>query len=143
LTAHQQPLSAVEGTAVAQLLVATFTDANPNPDLADYSAAVDWGDGDTTAGISIQADQVTPGQFDVYATKSLPYAEEASYTVSVTLHDAGGAETSVNDSIVISDAALTLTQFLPPAPVVNVPITNANLATFSDADIGGSLSDYT
>src|SRR6202030_258634 len=69
VTASGQPINAIEGAAVTNVLLATFTEKNPNFGAQNFAATVDWGDGDTTAGVSIQADAQVAGQFDVFASK--------------------------------------------------------------------------
>ncbi|MBV9123371.1 MAG: hypothetical protein JO112_08445, partial [Planctomycetes bacterium] len=91
LSAIARPVSAVEGQGVSNVQVATFTDADPNGQAGDYTATIQWGDGDTSAG-SISAGT---GDFVVTASKPHPYAEEGSYTVSISIHDVGGATTDV------------------------------------------------
>ena len=40
-----QPVAAVAGQAFTNVVVATFTDSNPNATPTDFTAAIDWGDG--------------------------------------------------------------------------------------------------
>src|SRR5438094_1393651 len=59
LTAASMSLNATEGASFAGP-VATFSDANPSASLSDYTATIDWGDGQTsTADIA----QATTGGF--------------------------------------------------------------------------------
>jgi glucose/arabinose dehydrogenase len=85
------PVNAVEGQAVTNVQVATFTDADPAGTANDYTATVRWGDGETSTG-SISA---SGNGFVVTASKPHPYAEQGSYTVQVSIQDAGGATTDV------------------------------------------------
>jgi Tol biopolymer transport system component len=87
LTAIGTGVQAVEGAAFRGV-VATFTDADPNGQLGDYSATIDWGDGTTTAG-AVTADPVIAGQFDVSGGRT--YAEEGAFGIVVTITDSGGS----------------------------------------------------
>jgi N-acetylneuraminic acid mutarotase len=87
------PLSTVAGQALGNVLVATFTDADPGGTPASYAAIASWGDGETTSG-AIAADPTVPGQFDVSSTKPQPYIMPGSATVSVTVTDLSAGSSS-------------------------------------------------
>jgi|SRR5579864_8823679 len=69
-----------------QLVVATFKDADPNPQLANFSATINWGDSTSSAG-TITANG--SGGFDVTGTHS--YGKVGGWTVTIQINDAGGA----------------------------------------------------
>jgi hypothetical protein len=79
-------------------VIATFTDGDPAGTASDYTAAINWGDGDTTAGYSIAPDPNVAGQFDLTATKSHPYASGAAKTINITLQDTGGSMAAVQST---------------------------------------------
>jgi CSLREA domain-containing protein len=144
LTGAATSNAAVEGdkAGVTKVLVATFTDANPNAPLSDFSATVNWGDGDTTASVSISADPSLAGQFDVIATKTNAYAEEGTKSIVVTITDVGGSSATASSTITVADAALTA------APVAvcsaeSIPVTNVPVATFTDAGGAEPVGNYT
>jgi hypothetical protein len=89
--------------------MATFTDANPFPNIDDFTATIDWGDGSTSSG-TITADPSVPGQFDV--TDTHDYSETGTIPVNVTIADAGGSSVSasssahINSLIVNGDSAV-------------------------------------
>jgi hypothetical protein len=85
LTPSGQSLPATEGAAFSGV-VATFTDADPSATAASFSAAVAWGDGESSAG-SVVSDPRVAGRFNVLASKPHPYAEEGSQAVTVTITD--------------------------------------------------------
>lgn len=123
-------LSAVEGAAFSAA-VGTFTDDDPHGTAADYTATIDWGDGQTSSG-----GVGGTGPFTVFGTHV--YEEEGAYQVKVFVADAGGSTTSVTDSMSVADAALhgigiTRTTINP----VTGPV-----ATFTDDDPFGTASDY-
>jgi hypothetical protein len=141
LTASATTINATEGAALSNVLVATFTDQDPAGAASDYSAVIDWGDGDATVpgSISIQADAQVAGQFDVYTSKTNPFAEEGSQPVTVTITD-NQASTIAESTTVIADAALS------GSPVAVNPIAGAPfsgpVASFTDADPKGTAGDY-
>ncbi|MGW1169157.1 hypothetical protein [Streptomyces sp. NPDC002550] len=91
-TVSDAPLTAVgirfrERTGVPfTATVATFTDADPNAVAADFTAAIDWGDG-TTSGGTVTANG--SGGFNVSGDHT--YARPGRKTVVVTITDAGGS----------------------------------------------------
>src|SRR4029077_15275422 len=85
LTAAGVNFSATEGASFAGV-VATFGDADPNGSVSDYTATIDWGDGQTSSG---SIDQGTAGGFVVSGSHN--YGDEGSYTVTVQIADAGGS----------------------------------------------------
>jgi parallel beta-helix repeat protein len=106
LTGTGTSLVAVPAQPLSNVLVATFSDPGSDGTPADYSATITWGDGDTTAGITITPDAQVAGQFDVYASKTNPYALTGSYAVQVTIRDVGGASTAVASTARVSSVAV-------------------------------------
>lgn len=83
-----QSIQATAGQPFSGVL-ASFTDANPNATTADYSATIDWGDG-TTSQVGAGAFTTNNrGGFDL--TAGHDFAAAGSYTVHVTITDAGGS----------------------------------------------------
>jgi PKD repeat protein len=115
--------------------VATFTDANAGAPVSDFTTTIDWGDGSTSAGTV----SGSGGKFTVSGTHA--YAEEGTYTVKVSIKDDGGSTAAATDTAKVSDAPLTAT-----ASAIH-PVEGASrsrtVATFTDADPGGKVSDYT
>ncbi|HEU5271331.1 MAG TPA: PKD domain-containing protein, partial [Jatrophihabitans sp.] len=136
ITATAMPVSAVEGQPFTAP-VATFTDPDPSGTAGDYLAMVDWGDGAPASpgDITKSAD----GTFTV--TGQHTYAEEGSYPVSVTVtdDDVPYNTDTVGGTGTVTDAVLAATgvDFLSTNPV------NRVLATFTDANPTGPLSDFT
>jgi hypothetical protein len=120
------PVSAVEGTPFSGV-VADFTDANPAAAAADFSAAITWGDGQSSAG-AIAADG--HGGFTVAGSNT--YATQGNYPVTVTITDAGGAGATVTAAVAVADAPLSITD-MPPAAAEVTPFSGV-VADFTDAD---------
>ena len=138
LTPTATNIVATEGATFTSA-VATFTDADPAGTPTDYTATVDWGD--KTALTTVSGSQITEtnGVFSVAGGHT--YAEEGTYTLTVTVADIGGAAATINPVAVVADAPLSAT-----ASAVNA--TEAStfsgpVATFSDANPAGAATDYT
>src|SRR5262249_45073050 len=80
LHVQAQPIAAVAGQALTNVTVATFTDSDTNAKPADFTATINWGDGNTTAGTRTAAGQ---GTFDV--TGSHTYIAAGTYTLAVQI----------------------------------------------------------
>jgi hypothetical protein len=139
------PLTNVpEGVSTGSLTLATFSDANPKPDINDYTATVTWGDGATDTltaaggGIMDNGD----GTFSVVGAHA--YAEEGKNLLfSVQVADAGGASDSAAITVTVGDAALTIQALTPPAATEGVNTGSVGLATFTDANSNPDILDYT
>ena len=116
----------VEGTA-ASALSFSFTDANPGATAGDFSATIDWGDGNSSLG------SVTAGGGGFNVTAGHTYAAHGSYTVVVTVTDAGGASTSANATAHVADAPLTGGAVTITNGVEGVTASNLTFA-FTDAN---------
>jgi hypothetical protein len=103
LTAAGGSLSCIEQSEFSGI-VATFTDADSTASAGDYIAQIDWGDGFSTSGV-IEADGLVSDQFDVLGDHT--FGEEGSFTVTVVIHDAGGASADVTGPASVADAQLS------------------------------------
>jgi hypothetical protein len=134
LTASAISFSATEGSAFSGI-VAHFTDADPNGQVSDYTATIDWGDGTTTPG-TITAN--SGGGFDVSGSHT--YLEEGGYVVTVQIADVGGATADTRDTTTVLDAPLT-GMGIPITATGGTPF-SGKVAHFTDADPNGQVSDY-
>jgi len=128
-----------EGTTVATLTGATFTDANTSAPLSDFTvSAVDWGDGSTdTAGLSVSG---SGGSYSVDGTHL--YAEEGPHNFSITVTDDGGKTATITGTanvatvpIVATDTAVSGFEF--------TPLNNVTVATFTHANGLEPASEFT
>ncbi|WP_243361842.1 PEP-CTERM sorting domain-containing protein [Fundidesulfovibrio terrae] len=130
----------VEGAAFTNVTVATFSDLNPGA-LADYTAAIHWGDGTTSPG-----DITSGGGGSFTVTGSHTYADEGNYSYStdVTFSPLPLTAIGISETAGVADAALSLLSTAPPIPFTpGVPLSNFLLATFGDANPFGSVIDFT
>jgi hypothetical protein len=128
-------VAAVEGADSGLQTVATFTDPGGAEPLADYAATVAWGDGTTSAGTITFAN----GAFTVQGRHA--YAEEGTFSVTVTVGHEQAAPAVTTSRAVVADAPLSAIA-AGVSPVAGAPFSGV-LATFTDADPAGAVSDYT
>jgi hypothetical protein len=149
LTIYSTAPSLTEGISNSSILVATFNDSDGNAFSTQYSAMINWGDGQSSAGAvsggaapaAPTRSSVTPvGLFQVNGSHT--YAEEGTYTITVTINDTDGATGTGTSTANVADAALSPGTSLSLDAAPGVPLT-AIVANFKDADPGGTVSDYT
>lgn len=126
---------AVEGIGFTAA-VGTFTDANPGGTIADFTATVNWGDGNTSPGT---VSGPTGGPFTVTAAHT--YREEGNYPLTVDVVDDGGAATTLTGAATVADAPIAAAG--NPNLLSTNPLTNIAVATFTDANPGGPVGDFT
>jgi hypothetical protein len=89
LTASGVPVSFTPSTPFTGI-VATFTDANPLATAGMFTATINWGDGNTTAG-TVSA---SGGGFNVTGTHT--YTGAGPFTITTTINDVGGASATAS-----------------------------------------------
>jgi fibronectin-binding autotransporter adhesin len=120
-------VNATEGTAFnGEVASGTYTGNG------SLSATIHWGDGSHSRGTISGT-----GTFTVSGSHT--YAEEGSYTISITVSNGTGDKANATSTATVSDAQLTLT---------HMRISSSNLlavlkASFTDADPHGQVTDYT
>jgi hypothetical protein len=130
-------LTGVEGAALKGATVATLTTTEPSTVASNFKALIDWGDGNISPGTVAGPNG---GPFAV--TGDHTYSEEGAFSINVMTSDQGGAKKSALTTANITDAALSA-QGTTLAPTEGAPFTATKVATFTDADPGGTASDYT
>jgi hypothetical protein len=164
-----QPASSLggpEGALLTGLVVATFTDANPNALASDFKATIDWGDGSPPTQGTIAS---LSGGFEVLGTHEYADARvnggSNTFPVTVTIHDAGGSVARVVSGAVIHDTPIPLAGALDPSsdhgtsnvdavtnvnrprffgttePYATVVLMSVSLATAAPAVIGQTQAD--
>jgi hypothetical protein len=107
LSATVQDIRAVANRRFSGI-VASFQDANPFPQMSDYTAIIDWGNGHASAG----AFNATSGGFTVSGYNT--YIRPGHYTLVITIHDRDGAVVQVNGTATVSSPGL-------PDPLLTQP----------------------
>ena len=128
LSAASATVTATQGTAFTGP-VATFTDANPNPNINDFSATITWGDGNSSVGtITQNAD----GSFSVSGTDT--YQSAGPFTVTVVINDVGGSTATATSTANVTPADLPLTATGLSITAVPFQGQDQTVASFIDAD---------
>ncbi len=122
-------------------VVATFTDTNLLAQASDFTATIDWGDGQITSGTVA----LSPTQgFQVAGSHT--YAHVGSFPMAVAIHHLGndpavrGATATDASSAHVTDATLTGAPSLVSA-AAGVPFRGA-VATFADPNPFATASDF-
>jgi hypothetical protein len=134
-----QGFVATEGQSYSGTLL-EFNDSTPNVPLANYTATINWGDGETSAG-TVLAGGVY-GSLAVASTHT--YAEEGQYAVSVAISRPGTFNTALTATAGVSEpppvgtgVTLSATEGQPIGTAASGTTSpNAVVATFVDSDIG-------
>lgn len=135
LTAVAIPLPGAFDNQPVGGVVATFTDADPDPAVGDYTASISWGDGHSSAGMIGIGSQ---GGFTVSGGNT--YTHEGTYTITISIKDFGGSTATVSSQILITDGVLNAA-FVPITGTDGAAVSGV-VATFTDADPNGHLSEY-
>jgi hypothetical protein len=110
LAASGTTITAVAGQAFTGT-VASFSDTNPQPAPAGYSASIAWGDGQSSGGIVTANAQ---GSFDVIGTHVYG-APKSSESLVVTITRLSDGQTVIaNSSAIVVNASSTVTGQLDP-----------------------------
>ena len=117
--------------------VASFTDSNKVGVLSDYSATINWGDGSATSTGTITS--VGPS---LIVSGSHLYTAAGTYTVTVTIDDAGGATTTATSTAKINDAALVATPASLTASKGVALAATTVIATFTDGNAFAPMSNF-
>jgi hypothetical protein len=122
LTATGEALDATAGVQFKGT-VATFTDANPDGKVAEYTANIEWGDGTSAAGTISAAGK----GFAVSGTHT--YAAAGEYATKITIKDAGGAKATATGSASVAGPPI-----VSNVSVVSVTETTATIGFTIDPD---------
>jgi large repetitive protein len=134
------PIIGVEGTPLVGVTVATFADSGAGVTVSNFFATIDWGDGSPESAGFVSAG-VGPGNFIIKGNHT--YAEEGGpYTVTVWLTDSANNHVATTTTATIADAALSGASGLPVTASEDVPLVNASLGTFIDANKGATPADF-
>jgi phospholipase C len=129
-------LTAAEGTDSGSQALATFTDPGSTEALSDYSATVAWGDGSTSVG----AITFAGGVFTVWGDHA--YAEDGTYSVSVTVQHDGASAVSATSAALVADPTVLMAGGFTVNATEGTDSGSQALATFTDPGGAEALSDY-
>lgn len=129
-------INAVEGNPFTGA-VATFTTSDPNAVPEEFTATIDWGDGNTSAGTISRGNSFLG--FTVTGTNT--YADVGTYTVTVQIHSNGGSSATANATANVTEAGLTLTGV--PVNALEAKPFSAVVARLSDGNPLATTDDFT
>src|SRR4029077_18954643 len=143
LTATGTAVGATEGNSFSGQ-VTNFTDANPTAPLTDFTtgtggASINWGDGTSATSGTVTQPGGSGTAFIVSGSHT--YAEEGSYTVTISITDKGGSTKSTTATATVADAALTATGTAVGATEGNS--FSGQVTNFTDANPTAPLTDFT
>jgi ELWxxDGT repeat protein len=128
------PVTATEGEAFTGT-VATFTDPAGAQPVGTYNAQVDWGDGSSSTGTVASTPQ------GLVIAGSHTYAEEGTYTVTVSIAKGGGLPNQVTATMKVADAPIWAgREFLR---TTEGKAFTGTVATITDGNPLGKAGDFT
>jgi uncharacterized repeat protein (TIGR01451 family) len=118
--------------------VASFTDIQTNAQAGDFTAVIDWGDGETSPGAVASN---TNGGFDV--SGSHVYIEEGSYPIQVAVTDAQGrVAVFTGQTANVADVPLVVTGGFTVSYSPGQAFIGQTVATFTDPGGAEDVSNY-
>jgi hypothetical protein len=118
--------------------IATFADSNLGNTASNFTASIDWGDGQTTSGTVVGAS----GSFSVLGDHT--YADEGDPQVTVTITRTTDNTTATpQGTVAVAEADLLTPVSKTIGGQPNVLINNALVATFNDNNAGNTAADFT
>jgi hypothetical protein len=133
------PQNIVEGSILADVPIAQFTDLVAPGAQGEYTATINWGDGHITQ-VAKLTPTSTPGTFLVSGSNT--YAKQGSYTISVTVQHSNGDSGQNSLAVVVNNAPVT-----SPANFTINSIEGRNFSgvvtTFQDANANDLATDFT
>ncbi len=138
LTATGTAVSAVEGTPFTGQ-VATFTDANPNAPISDFTVAINWGDGIVSSGTVTQPGGVGTA-FVVTGTHTYKFG---TFPVTVSIVDNGGSVATATSTATVTGAALTPGSNAALTGTEGAALSGLVVGTFTSANPLATARDFT
>ena len=139
-------VNATEGSSTGNVVLATFTDGNPNADPSYFTPVVNWGGtviGNPSLSVQMVAQGTDNSTWEIVGNAT--YSAAGNYATTVTVNDADGSSVQTgNTSFQVADAPLTDTT---PVAIVNAVAGSGTgpvvLATFTDGNPYAQSSDFT
>jgi PKD repeat protein len=135
--------NATEGASTGSLTVATFTDANPGDNHADFTATIHWGDGNIDSGVAVT---YSGGTYSVSGSHTYADENSSGYVVTVDVTDDGGSTLRGigKTTVKVNDATLTDTSSAAnPSATEGASTATLTVATFTDVNPGDNHADFT
>jgi hypothetical protein len=144
LSATGTPITATEFQVFHPKQVATFTDANPNASVNDFSTTIDWGNGITEPGT---VRSLGNGKFEVLGPGPISdpqlrliYSEEGTFTIMTTIKDKDDSQVMATSTATVADAPLDATGTLVQA--AEGVVFSGQVASFRDENPDATTEDF-
>ena len=118
-------------------LVASFTDSDPQAVPSNFTAAITWGDGQSSPGIITNR---VGGGFNVTGTNTYASSNQTFLVQTTITQTATHQITIANGSATVTNASLTISNPSPTTSVVGQPL--QILATLTDGNLSATPGNY-
>jgi hypothetical protein len=136
MAAQGDAIAQKEGAGDQSFTVASFTDPDRNRQAADYTATINWGDGQTGPG------EVDGANGSYTVTGDHLYLHPGSFSVQVAVTDPAGGAAASTATATVSTAPITAQGGFMDGPVAGTSSTLI-VGTFTDANTYDAASSYT
>jgi len=128
-------ISQTQGAGDDTFTVASFTDPDLNAQASDFTATINWGDGQSSQG------EVDGSGNAFTVSGDHVYLEPGTFTVGVTVTDAAGGTGTASATATVADASLAASGGFEDGALAGTSAT-VTVATFTDANNYGPASGY-
>ncbi|QJW99967.1 beta strand repeat-containing protein [Frigoriglobus tundricola] len=135
LSAAGVPVAATVGSPFTGT-VATFTDSDPTATAAQFSATIQWGDGNSSEG-TVSAD----GQGGFVVTGSHTYTSSGGHVLTVEIESTGGGSASTTAVADVTNSYIARSAGVKVAATVGSPF-SGTVATFTDSDPSATAAQF-
>src|SRR5207302_1800096 len=138
-------VTATEGADSGAQTVATFTDPGGSEAIGDYSASINWGDGNTgsAGGRTLSGSVYTVKGSHTYAEESAAdHTGSNPYQITVTLHHEAAPVATATSSATVSDPAVVATGGFVVTAAEGAVSGSQTVATFTDPGGAEAVGDY-
>ena len=128
------PINALSTVPFVNVPIAFFADTQPSTLASEYTATIDWGDGQPSSAGVITA---VAGAFQVAGSHT--YAQPGTYPVSIHMQHTSGRATTLQTTANVQNGSLQVTG-LDVVAIKMVPLTAVPVALITD--VGSAASDF-
>lgn len=137
LTSSGNVVTGIAGQSITDT-IATFVDKYSAAKLANFTAIVDWGDGQVTDGLVTQPGGIGTG-FVVTGTHA--WAKPQTYPITVSILENGDLRDVANSTAVLADASLSAAG-TPLSPIFEGGLFGGTVGTFTTGNLLAGPSDF-
>ncbi len=137
------PIAAVVGVPFTGT-VASFTDPNPSDTASEFSATINWGDGDSTAGT---VESAGSGAFIVTAISPVSgngyaYPNVGTYNVTISVTGPNSTKFTAFTTATVADAPLSASAIQPTVSTTEATVFTGPVASFTSANPAETVGDF-